>query len=80
MMTSSFPPPSPLFLDNNIHGKTFVKFTRSDLTDLFADFNARKELWDCREEMVRSSIASVVHVSNTGSRMGDPSCHSFCMC
>lgn len=55
----------PLFLDNSIHGKTFVKFTGSDLTDLFADFNARKELWDFCEEMVRSSIASVVHVTLT---------------
>ena len=42
-----------------------LKFTGSDLTDLFADFNGRKELWDCREEMVRSSIASVVHVTLT---------------
>ena len=44
-----------LLLDNKVHGKTFVNLKRPDLSELLSDFNDKKELWDCHEEMVRSA-------------------------
>lgn len=47
-------------LANKVEGKTLIRLTRSDLTDLIpGDFLARKELWDLVEYLVRAENSSV---------------------